>query len=44
MALLCCFSMGAVADDGDLPPTGRSRFDFLIGDAPVPYPLPRSPV
>jgi mono/diheme cytochrome c family protein len=41
MALLCCFSMGAAADDGDLPPAGRSRFDFLIGDAPVPYPLPR---
>ena len=40
MALLCCFSMGIAADDGDLPPTGRSRFDFLIGNAPVPYPLP----
>ncbi|MEO6421413.1 MAG: hypothetical protein ABIR84_01645, partial [Candidatus Nitrotoga sp.] len=39
--LLCSFSMGAAADDGDLPPTGRSRFDFLMGDAPVPYPLPR---
>jgi mono/diheme cytochrome c family protein len=25
----------------DLPPTGRSRFDQLIGNAPVPYPFPR---
>jgi len=41
MVLLCCWSMGAAADDGDLPPVGRSRFDFLIGNAPVPYPLPR---
>lgn len=41
MALLCCLSISAAADEGDLPPTGRSRFDFLIGDAPVPYPLPR---
>jgi mono/diheme cytochrome c family protein len=41
MAFLCCFSIGAAADDGDLPPTGRSRFDFLMGNAPMPYPLPR---
>jgi len=25
----------------DLPPVGRSRFDHLIGDAPVPYPFSR---
>lgn len=25
----------------DLPPAGHSRFDELIGDRPVPYPLPR---
>lgn len=25
----------------DLPPIGRSRFDQLIGNAPVPYPFPR---
>lgn len=25
----------------DLPPVGRSRFDQLIGSAPVPYPFPR---
>lgn len=25
----------------DLPPDGRSRFDLLIGDAPVPYPFAR---
>lgn len=41
LALLCCLSMSAAADDGDLPPAGRSRFDFLVGAAPVPYPLPR---
>ena len=27
--------------DPDLPPVGHSRFDELIGDRPVPYPLPR---
>jgi len=41
MALLCCLSMSAAAGDGDLPLSGRSRFDYLMGDAPVPYPLPR---
>ncbi len=25
----------------DLPPAGHSRFDELVGDRPVPYPLPR---
>lgn len=30
----------ASADD-DLPPVGRSRFDQLIGNAPVPYPFSR---
>lgn len=30
----------AQAED-DLPPVGRSRFDQLIGNAPVPYPFPR---
>ncbi|MBT9541112.1 hypothetical protein [Thiobacillus sp.] len=29
---------GAAAED-DLPPIGRSRFDQLIGNAPVPYPF-----
>lgn len=41
MALLCCLSMSAAAGEGDLPPAGRSRFDYLVGNAPVPYPLPR---
>ncbi len=41
MALLCILSLSAAADEGDLPPAGRSRFDFLVGDAPVPYPLQR---
>lgn len=41
MALLCILSLSAAADEGDLPPAGRSRFDFLVGDAPIPYPLPR---
>lgn len=27
--------------DPDLPPVGHSRFDELVGDRPVPYPLPR---
>jgi mono/diheme cytochrome c family protein len=27
--------------ENDLPPTGRSRFDQLIGHAPVPYPFSR---
>ena len=33
----------ALADpaEPDLPATGHSRFDALIGDRPVPYPLPR---
>lgn len=26
---------------GDLPPTGHSRFDQLVGDKPVPYPFAR---
>ncbi len=30
----------AFAQD-DLPPVGRSRFDQLIGNAPVPYPFSR---
>ena len=30
----------AFAQD-DLPPVGRSRFDQLIGNAPVPYPFAR---
>ena len=30
----------AFAED-DLPPVGRSRFDQLIGNAPVPYPFSR---
>jgi mono/diheme cytochrome c family protein len=39
---LIAFWTTAWADMGpDLPPAGRSRFDILIGDAPVPYPLPR---
>jgi len=33
-------STPAQAQD-DLPPVGHSRFDALIGDAPVPYPFPR---
>jgi mono/diheme cytochrome c family protein len=33
-------SIPAQADD-DLPPVGRSRFDQLIGNAPVPYPFSR---
>lgn len=41
MALLCILSLSAAADEGGLPPAGRSRFDFLVGDAPVPHPLPR---
>ena len=30
----------AFAQD-DLPPVGHSRFDLLIGNAPVPYPFSR---
>ena len=30
----------AQADD-DLPPTGRSRFDLLVGSGPVPFPFAR---
>jgi len=33
-------TIAAQADD-DLPPAGRSRFDELIGNAPVPYPFSR---
>lgn len=39
-ALLPGHVLPAPADD-DLPPVGHSRFDELIGDRPVPYPLPR---
>lgn len=39
---LIAFCTTPWADMGpDLPPAGRSRFDLLVGDAPVPYPLPR---
>ena len=38
-ALISCWDP-AQADD-DLPPTGRSRFDILIGDRPMPYPFAR---
>lgn len=38
-ALFSCFDL-AQADD-DLPPTGRSRFDLLIGSGPIPYPFAR---
>ena len=31
----------ALATEPDLPPVGHSRFDELVGDRPVPYPLPR---
>lgn len=31
----------ALATEPDLPPAGHSRFDELIGDRPVPWPLPR---
>lgn len=32
---------GQSGQSPDLPPVGRSRFDLLIGDAPVPYPFSR---
>lgn len=44
MALAClAFPAGAAATEvaADLPPVGHSRFDELIGDGPVPWPLPR---
>lgn len=31
----------ALATEPDRPPVGHSRFDELIGDRPVPWPLPR---
>ncbi len=34
-------TQSARAIESDLPPAGRSRFDQLIGNAPVPYPFPR---
>jgi len=34
----CC---NPVQADDDLPPIGRSRFDFLIGNGPVPFPFAR---
>lgn len=34
-------NQAAHALESDLPPAGRSRFDQLIGSAPVPYPFPR---
>ncbi|MEW5967740.1 MAG: hypothetical protein AB1720_12230 [Pseudomonadota bacterium] len=34
-------SLPAHALEPDLPPAGHSRFDQLIGKAPVPYPFPR---
>jgi mono/diheme cytochrome c family protein len=40
IAALLTISNPAPADD-DLPPVGRSRFDQLIGNAPVPYPFAR---
>jgi len=30
---------GAIASTSDLPPEGHSRFDVLIGDGPIPFPL-----
>jgi hypothetical protein len=41
--LLMCgeLNQAAHALDPDLPPTGRSRFDELVGSAPVPYPFAR---
>ena len=38
-ALFSCWNL-ARADD-DLPPIGRSRFDLLVGNSPVPYPFDR---
>ena len=40
LACLSSWSHAAQAQD-DLPPVGHSRFDQLIGNAPVPYPFSR---
>lgn len=36
-----CSTAAATPARDDLPPVGHSRFDELIGDAPVPYPFSR---
>ncbi|MBI3433085.1 MAG: hypothetical protein HY018_12845 [Hydrogenophilales bacterium] len=42
LLLMCCdLNQAAHALESDLPPAGRSRFDELVGNAPVPYPFPR---
>lgn len=40
-ALLTVADVEAEVASIDLPPVGHSRFDELIGDAPVPYPFAR---
>lgn len=40
--MLAAFTLSTPAPaDDDLPPAGHSRFDELVGSAPVPYPFPR---
>jgi len=46
LALAMCLMMSPLRSQSDqtqddLPPVGRSRFDHLIGRAPVPYPFAR---
>lgn len=40
MIVTCVWILSASTGASDLPPEGRSRFDLLVGDAPVPFPLP----